>query len=123
MAYCGKCGAKLAEQSDFCSSCGVDLSETRPERTFESSPVPLPTFDWSKLNWKRIGIVGLIVSLLIITIRFGPGLIQDDGATDPLATGSSETGTDAAPDFAAYKDDFLSQLVELQVTSIANVRN
>ncbi len=45
--YCGKCGAKLRENSKFCGSCGRSLGQAAtalqsPEPTVETRPVPAP---------------------------------------------------------------------------------
>lgn len=122
MAYCRECGVKLEIDGGFCNGCGVDLSEAIPETTFEKRSINFTTLDWSNFDWKPVISSGATILLMVAVLSFGSTLFQRDGIIDQPSD-VSIANSDQAPDFSKYEDDFLSGIIELQVTSVANVRN
>lgn len=98
MAYCSKCGTKVAAQADFCSSCGIDLSEFQPEDTFEARRIPLPaiklpsikapSIDLSGINWKPIAI-GAAILLVIGGLGYLGSSIMETGNVETERTPTS----------------------------------
>ena len=72
MAFCPKCGSRLAENAKFCSGCGNPVAPVAP------APAPAPA-KTSKFNWK-VFIILLIVGSLILgaSIALFIDVVEDD---------------------------------------------
>ncbi len=128
MAYCSECGSKLNAGAQLCDNCGVDLSETAPEKTFERRQIDFgpvtnavkalttrfPILCNTKVQAGIATIAIVLASFLYSDWRPDIGKFYNEQTSDKNATGT---------DFSTYEDDFLSELIGLQTTSVANVRN
>lgn len=84
---CEKCGQRLAKSNAFCPKCGTP-TQMAPS-TQPSEPVPVHQSNRSP-NWKKIGIIALLVLIVLILPVFPRDrVVYVDGATQTLIASTS----------------------------------
>lgn len=70
--FCNKCGAKIADDSQFCPSCGQKVTPaTTPTQESATAPAPSPTTPQPPAKKKKGGCGCLFVILLFIALIAG----------------------------------------------------
>lgn len=70
--FCGKCGAKNADDAAFCSGCGAKLNEGQVIQ--DSTPVVATSNDKNrKVGVIAVGVIAVVVIVLIVAIFGGRG--------------------------------------------------
>jgi rRNA maturation endonuclease Nob1 len=66
MNFCPNCGAKLQENAKYCSDCGYNLTEMKPEHDSSASSVP---FLRAFLKYKKL-VIGAIGTVILLSFTY-----------------------------------------------------
>jgi len=73
MKYCKDCDKEFEDENEFCDSCGKKLIKKEPERIIEKKEGK--AFHLSKMKFKIIAVISLIVLSIMLVYLINPQII------------------------------------------------